>query len=176
MLLQRAKLADVDILMDIYDKARAIMRRSGNTEQWPVGYPSRALTVASVKEGKTYVALGDDGLIHGTFYLSWGPDPTYATIVDGRWKKDDDYVVIHRIAQDGSLHGLLEEAVGFASSICPYIRIDTHRDNVIMRHILSKLGFEESGTIFTETGSPRLAFEFCGEAGRSCSHGLESGG
>ena len=68
-------------------------------------------------------------------------------------------VYIIEVAQDGSLRGMLGFILSYASRQCPYIRIDTHRDNVIMRHLLEKHGFRESGTIYIETGDERLAFE-----------------
>ena len=38
------------------------------------------------------------------------------------------------------------------------IRIDTHRDNCIMKHILTKYGFTECGVIYLESGDPRDAY------------------
>ena len=40
------------------------------------------------------------------------------------------------------------------------IRIDTHADNVIMRHLLCKNGFSEVGTILLSNGSPRVAYQW----------------
>ena len=38
------------------------------------------------------------------------------------------------------------------------IRIDTHRDNCIMKHVLSKYGFKMCGVIYLENGDPRDAY------------------
>lgn len=38
------------------------------------------------------------------------------------------------------------------------VRADTHRDNVIMQHILEKNGFIKCGTIVVEDGTPRIAY------------------
>ena len=161
MELKEAKADAIDTLMAIYDKARAIMRKSGNTEQWAGGYPSREKILADIAKGKLYAVTGDDGLLHGAFYLSVDDDPTYH-VIEGSWLSDAPYAVIHRIGQDGKLSGMLHTAIEKARQLCPHIRIDTHRDNAIMRHLLIKEGFSERGIIYTEDGSPRIAYESLG--------------
>jgi hypothetical protein len=40
------------------------------------------------------------------------------------------------------------------------MRIDTHGDNKVMQHLVTKLGFVHCGTIYVEEDDyPRLAFE-----------------
>ena len=39
------------------------------------------------------------------------------------------------------------------------IRIDTHRDNRIMQHVLEKFGFTYCGIIYLLSGDERLAFQ-----------------
>ena len=39
------------------------------------------------------------------------------------------------------------------------LRIDTHEDNVIMRHCIEKAGFRYCGVIHLLSGDPRLAFQ-----------------
>jgi RimJ/RimL family protein N-acetyltransferase len=41
------------------------------------------------------------------------------------------------------------------------IRVDTHKDNLIMQHLLAKSGYEKCGIIFVEDGSPRIAYQKC---------------
>ena len=43
---------------------------------------------------------------------------------------------------------------------CRTIRIDTHHDNCIMKHILTKDGFTECGVIYLECGDPRDAYHY----------------
>jgi hypothetical protein len=45
-------------------------------------------------------------------------------------------------------------------AVCPTstIRIDTHRDNCIMKHILTKYGFTMCGVIYLADGAPRDAY------------------
>ena len=39
------------------------------------------------------------------------------------------------------------------------IRIDTHKDNAIMRHCLESYGFRYCGIIYLENGDERLAYQ-----------------
>ena len=41
------------------------------------------------------------------------------------------------------------------------LRIDTHRNNLPMQHVLGKLGFETCGIIHLADGDERIAFEIC---------------
>lgn len=159
MEIERANADDVDALMDIFAKARRIMRESGNDGQWTNGYPQRTLVERCITKGGTYKVLGEDGIIHGTFYMALEDDHTYHVIENGGWMYDEPYAVIHRIAQDGTLSGLLAAALDYTCAFCRYIRIDTHEKNVIMRHLLEKNGFRKAGTIYTDDGSPRIAYE-----------------
>lgn len=159
MEIERAKIENLETIMSVYDKAKGIMRASGNMHQWTGGYPARALIAENIESGKLYTVKGDDGLIHGVFYLAKEDDPTYQKITGGNWLSDEPYCVIHRIAQDGCLRGLLKAALDFSLSLCTHTRIDTHEDNVIMRHQLEKNGLSERGIIYLEDGSERIAYE-----------------
>jgi len=99
-----------------------------------------------------------ENIIHGVFYFYIGADPTYGIIEDGRWRSETPYGTIHRIAGDGS-GGILAAAVAFAKSKINHIRIDTHHDNKIMQHAVVKQGFQRSGIIYLENGSPRIAYD-----------------
>lgn len=66
------------------------------------------------------------------------------------WSKCDNYLVIHRIAtiknkrNQGVGRQFLSAIVEFAKKEnIDYIRIDTHKDNKIMRKFLSNFGFVE---------------------------------
>ena len=92
------------------------------------------------------------------FALLPSPEPTYATI-DGAWLTDEPYGVIHRMASYPDVHGIFAAAVDFAAARYPRLRIDTHRDNRIMRHLIEKHGFTYCGVIRLADGAPRLAYE-----------------
>ena len=48
----------------------------------------------------------------------------------------------------------------FCLGLCGNIRIDTHRDNRTMRHLIEKSGFARCGLIHVEDGSPRIAYQY----------------
>ena len=70
------------------------------------------------------------------------------------WTKCNNYLVVHRLAikkecrSQGVSHKFMNDIILFAKeNSVEYIRIDTHKDNVIMRKYLSKNNFKELGKI-----------------------------
>lgn len=159
MHIRQAANDDLDDIMRIYDIARQTMRASGNHSQWINGYPKREMIEDDIARRVSYVIEGADGQPHAVFMFSVEDDPTYALIEDGTWLDDDTYGVIHRIASDGTLHGVVPATVDFCSKVIGSLRIDTHADNAIMHHVLKKCGFERCGTIYCHDGSPRVAYQ-----------------
>lgn len=148
---------DLPRIEEIYAYARDFMARTGNPNQWGKTNPPHEWLVEDIKSKLLYV-ITDATEIHGVFYFYIGEDPTYSRIEDGEWQFDQPYGTIHRIASDGS-GGILRTAVKFCSGMIDHIRIDTHHDNLIMQKAVAKLGFQRSGIIFLENGSPRIAYE-----------------
>ena len=135
------------------------MRESGNLTQWPDTYPSVEIITKDIGMGYSHALCSGNGVIQGTFAFIPGPDPTYSEIYDGQWPDDDDYFVIHRIAASGnSGGGAARECFRWAFGVSGTVRIDTHKDNVIMKHILEKHGFVRCGIIHLPDGSPREAY------------------
>ena len=156
--MRKTRPEDIDTVMALYDKGRARMRETGNTEQWTNGYPHRYMIEEDVKLGRSYV-YEEDGVLHAVLALIWGEDPTYAEI-DGAWISDKTpYGTIHRIAADGELPGLGSWCIRWCLDLCGSIRIDTHEDNVLMRRALEKLGFAHCGNIICDEGTPRCAYQ-----------------
>jgi len=147
---------DLDQIEQIYVYARRFMAENGNPTQWKDGYPQRQLLEEDIREGKLYVAQQDDGL-YGVFVFVVGEDPTYGYIENGAWISDAPYGTIHRIASRGS--GLFAETLEFCRGLCRHIRIDTHENNKPMQHLIEKYGFIRCGIIYTDDGSPRIAYE-----------------
>jgi len=152
-----AEREDLPRIEAIYAYARAFMQASGNPNQWGNHHPAREQLVEDIQTRTLYV-LEKNHIIHGVFYFWVGEDPTYAVIENGEWRSDKTYGTIHRIAGDGS-GGILKNAVAFAASQISHIRIDTHRDNVVMQKALEKQGFVFRGIIHISDGSARLAYD-----------------
>ena len=157
--IRKAEKADLDKIMDIYDTARAFMRKSGNPTQWAGGYPPREMIVGDIAVGRSYV-ICDDGRVCGVFALFDGIDPTYLRIDGEGWLNDEPYLTIHRIASDGTARGVLKCAVDYCKSLSDNVRIDTHEDNHVMQSAVEKNGFIRCGIIYLENGDPRIAYHW----------------
>lgn len=155
--IRRAEEADLPRILAIYAYSREFMARNGNPNQWGTTKPPRERVEQDIREGALYLVCGGDG-IHGVFFFRVGEDPTYREIWDGDWSSRGEYGVIHRIASDGS-GGILTAALAFCRERCRCIRIDTHRDNLVMQRALGKHGFRRCGIIRIEDGSERIAFD-----------------
>ncbi|HIV99557.1 MAG TPA: N-acetyltransferase [Candidatus Ornithospirochaeta avicola] len=153
----RAEKEDIDNILIIYEKAKAFMRRSGNSSQWSDGYPSRAILLNDIERKELYKIV-DGKSIMAVFLLMQREEKTYREI-EGSWLEDSSYLTIHRIAKADGRRGILQEAVQFAERINPHIRIDTHHDNKPMQKVLLSLGFTFCGIIHLENGEERLAYE-----------------
>lgn len=164
MNIRKANENDVEDMLRIFSYARKFMAANGNPNQWEETYPSRELLLEDISSGDSYIITDDDGKIHGTFLYRIGDDPTYHIIEDGKWLNEEMYGVIHRIAQDGQLSGMLEYVINFCLDRCKNIRIDTHHDNSVMLHLLEKFGFSRCGIIYCRDGSPRIALHKKGVA------------
>lgn len=157
-MIRRATYDDVPVLMDVFRKARGIMRSSGNMNQWNDGYPSEEVVRKDIDNGHC-VVLCEEGEVVATMAFIPGPDPTYAEIYDGGWLSDAPYHVIHRIAVAEPGHNAAKALLDWGFGQTGSIRIDTHKDNVIMHHVLSKYGFTHCGVILLANGDPREAYQ-----------------
>ena len=151
-MIRKANLDDLPRILEIYACARQFMRNTGNPTQWKESTLRR-----DIAAGQLYVQENDG--VHAVFALILGDDPTYAEI-DGAWLSDALYATLHRVAGDGTRHGVLNQAVAFAKTQCGHLRIDTHKDNQIMQRAIAKNGFRYCGVIITDDGTPRLAYEW----------------
>ena len=155
--LRKSRIEDLDRIAEIFASARQRMKENGNPDQWKDDRPSLDLVREDIRKGNSYV-VEDDGRVVATFAYIIGIEPTYLDI-DGQWLSDDPYGTIHRIASDGSVRGIFELVLNFAESFGRDIRIDTHEDNTVMRHLLAKHGFIYCGIIIVDNGTKRLAFQ-----------------
>ena len=152
-----ARLEDLDGILKIYASAKKFMAETGNPTQWAGSYPQRELLEEDIANSGLYVVT-EGGTICGVFYFVIGPDPTYAIIENGAWHSDKNYGTIHRIAGNGA-GGVFGAALDFCRKQIDYLRIDTHEDNKVMQHVVTKHGFKACGIIYTDDGTPRIAFD-----------------
>lgn len=159
VLIRPVGLEDLPLVMEIYDYARAFMRANGNVTQWVNGYPSEELIRQEIQDGHSFVCTDGDGEIVGTFCFILGDDPTYRQIYDGAWLNDEPYGVIHRMGTNGKRKGIAEACLDWSFQHSDNIRVDTHRDNLVMQHILEKNGFKRCGIIYVRDGTERIAYQ-----------------
>ena len=111
-----------------------------------------SIVISSGAEG------GVEKSIVAYFALLPSPEPTY-DVIDGAWLTDEPYGVIHRMASYPEVHGIFSTIIDYAALRFAHLRIDTHRDNRIMQHLIEKHGFTYCGIIWLEDGTERLAYE-----------------
>lgn len=157
MEIRHTEMTDLPAVMGIYAYARAQMKANGNPHQWGDTNPPETTIVNDIQNRNSYV-MEKNGVICGVFAFIIGEDPTYRTI-EGQWKRDGVYGTIHRIAGGEGAKGVFQHCLQFCESKIPNIRIDTHRDNRIMQHLIEKHGFERCGIIHLADGSPRIAYQ-----------------
>ena len=157
--IRKAAPGDLESIMKVLEAAKGIMRASGNLNQWKDGYPSLDVVLNDISGGHGHVVT-EDGLPVGYFAFIPSPEPTYSRIYDGAWLEDDSpYHVIHRIGSLPEVHGIFKDIMDWCFAKDGNIRIDTHRDNSIMRHNILKYGFTYCGIIYLLSGDERLAYQ-----------------
>lgn len=157
-MIRTAATADLNQILAVYQTARTFMAEHGNPTQWGTTYPAVELLEEDIRLSRLFVDEVD-GRICGVFMFAMGDDPTYAYIEDGKWLDGSPYGVIHRVASDGTVRGVLSRCVEFCREKCTHLRIDTHADNHVMQKLVTQAGFTRCGIIYVEDGSPRIAYE-----------------
>lgn len=148
---------DLSAVMAIYDKARLFMRQTGNLHQWNNGYPTREIIKEDIALKQSYI-IKKNNTILAVFTFINGHDDTY-DYIEGSWLNDEKYGVIHRIGSNQIEKGMLKVAIDYCLQFVNNLRIDTHKDNKVMQHLLEKEGFTKCGIIYLKDGNPRIAYQ-----------------
>ena len=159
--IRKATMDDLACIMKIYAYASVFMKSHGNPRQWAAtNWPPEGLIRQDIENGKCYVCTVQDH-IAGVFYYDFGANAEKGYLdIEGKWKDDTPYGVVHRIASDGSEKGIGKFCIDWAYGQCHHLRMDTHPDNIVMQNLLKKLGFEKCGIIHVpEDNDPRYAYE-----------------
>lgn len=162
MMIRHAEKSDLPEILEIYERARRFMAENGNGAQWKNSYPPTERVQQDIEEKILYV-YENEGKIQGVFAFIWGIDPTY-NYIEGAWRDDSEYAAIHRVASAGKEKGVFVKIADYCKTQCPHLRIDTHERNLPMQGAVEKSGFKRCGTIYLESGSPRIAYEYIGES------------
>ena len=153
-MIEKAKLTDLSEIVAVIESARAFLKAQ-EIDQWQKSaYPAAADVRSDIENNEAYV-LKVDGKVAAYAAVMTGFDPAY-DLIHGAWRNDShDYVTVHRMAVSTAFRG---QALGqgFLTSVFETFstyqdfRVDTHPDNQIMQHILTKLGFEKCGVVMFE--------------------------
>lgn len=166
---RKATAADVSALLALYEQGRTAIARFG-IDQWQNGYPAEADIRKDIADDVLWVSEDTEmpGKIASVMALIFTGEPTYDEITEGAWLTGDthDYAAIHRItvSPDFRNRGVAGQTMAFGKNMAKEagfssLRIDTHRGNLAMHGMLEKNGFTHCGTIFLESGAPRVAYE-----------------
>lgn len=162
MELRKAKVHELDTAMALIDQAKAFLKQQG-VDQWQSGYPDRDCIAADLATEKGYFCV-EDGTVVGYLCIDFDGEPAYASL-HGTWLTQEAYVVVHRMALDDRVkgRGLASRAFTLVEELAREkgvhsFKVDTDRDNRIMRHLLEKNGFSYCGTIRFDN-SEKVAFE-----------------
>ena len=117
------------------------------------------MLAADIEKKRLYVCKDEEG-VQAVFAFIIGEDPTYSYIEDGEWLNDKPYGTSHRIASRGEIKGIFKRCLDFCMEQIPNIRIDTHKDNKVMQHLLTKHGFRKCGIIYLQNGSKRIGYQY----------------
>ena len=157
MKIRLATPADLDAVFDIYASARNFMKQSGNPLQWGDTYPEKEVILNDLNSSFLYVIEAPDGSLAGVFAFLREGDAIYDRI-DGKWLNDKPHAAIHRVASNGAHRGIFGEILNFCLQFSDNLKIDTHKQNLVMQHVLKKRGFLECGTVSYD-GISLLAFQ-----------------
>lgn len=155
MKLTRAHISDLDRIIEILADGRDQLAEKG-VDQWQGEYPSRAHVKYDIEHGFAFLAESDDQQTIGALSIVAAPDHAYDDM-QGKWLTNtNSYLVIHRVAihSDHGGHGyatqLFEKIIQEVEVNHPEIdslRIDTHKNNSAMQHVITKTGFEKVGEL-----------------------------
>lgn len=158
---RHAEEKDLPNLLAIYKRARSFMQETGNPTQWGSSWPPEDLIKEDIAYNRNYVCLCNNKIV-GVFAYLQGVDidPTYRIIEDGSWIGTGEYGVVHRLASSGEMKGVGQACLDYAYSKCRHLRVDTHKNNIVMQKLLEKCNFTRCGIIYVEKDhSPRIAYE-----------------
>ena len=163
MKIRKGDIKYISDYLDIYDSAMKFMVESGNKNQWTIDHhPTKEMILNHISNGNFYDIWDNDlNSVVACFALIFGIDDTYNEI-EGAWLNDEDYVTIHMVAKKKSAKGIFHAISNFAKARCKNVRIDTHKDNIIMQNAILNRGFKYCGIIHLndKNHSERLAYQY----------------
>lgn len=155
MYLRKAKADELELVLSIIEDGKKQLADAG-IDQWQDDYPNVDTIKADIDAGRAVIYNSDDHETLGVASVVVAPDHAYDTL-QGDWLVNTDkYVTVHRVAifshhqGKGYASKLFQDLFTYIAQNHPEsesIRIDTHRDNAKMQHLIEKNGFQKVGEI-----------------------------
>ncbi|RZK55575.1 MAG: GNAT family N-acetyltransferase [Pedobacter sp.] len=149
MLIRKAKLLDIEAIMQLVKAVVPLMIETGNF-QWDDQYPNPAVFEADVQLQQLWLAE-IDGAIAGIAAITTDQEPEYAKV---GWDINETAIVVHRLAVHPNFQGrgvavaLLKQAEWIAvNRNIPLLRVDTNNMNKATQALFPKLGYQFAGEI-----------------------------
>lgn len=163
-----AVMEDLDAIVSISKDARAVLKKRG-VDQWQGDYPTADDFISDINGGFGRIILhGDEPAAYYSIF-PYEP-PEYAEITDGKWTEGLAACTVHRVCAAAKYRGTgitsflcrcIDEQCAEAGLRC--IRMDTHRKNKAMQHMLTEHGYRYRGNILVDSepghDPARQAFE-----------------
>lgn len=162
IILRPARMEDKNTILKIYDDGSKSLKAMG-VDQWQGIQKPNLDNMKELVDSKELYVLDDKGIVATAILSNF--EKNYNRI-DGAWKYEGEYIVIHRFAVSGSFRNkgyarkLLYEIENYALNQGIHIlRIDTHKDNYKMQNLLKSCNFEYAGITYIYGNVPRQSFE-----------------
>ena len=161
-MIRKAKLSDLDRIMEIISEAVAEMKSYGNT-QWDENYPNNETFITDINNNSLYV-YEEDNLIKGLVCIDTDEDEEYKNL---NWSLNENCMVTHRMAIDskfrnGGIAGKLMdccEEIALSNGV-RYLKADTYSINTKMTSFFKKRGYNFVGEIkFPSKEKPFYVYE-----------------
>lgn len=150
--LRKANKNHLEQIMNVVHDAQENLNAAG-IDQWKNGYPDRLNILSDIEQNSLYEIMFEKQ-IAGIIAIQYTPEPNYKTLSGGKWLGNDNYATIHRLAIDSSFahQGLGRMALTSALSLIrerqiTSVRVDTHRKNRRVQHLVTELDFKYRGVI-----------------------------
>ncbi|MCH1942026.1 GNAT family N-acetyltransferase [Holdemania massiliensis] len=160
--LRPADKKEAETAMVLIDEAKGFLKAQG-IDQWQTGYPDMKTICEDLSHGCGYF-IADGSKTAAYLCIDFAGEASYE-MLQGNWKSDCPYAVIHRMAISEAYRGQGIASIAFrlTEKLCIQkgfysVRVDTDENNAIMRHVLSKNGFDYCGTIWFDN-SVKYAYE-----------------
>lgn len=158
---KKSESKDLVEILKLIESAKIALHRA-SVDQWQNGKPDESSILLDINNEESYGLFENEKLV-ASCMVSKRFEPTYESI-EGRWNTpDENIMVVHRFVVDQSkvrkgYGSILLESIENCFDCCG-IRIDTHKDNIAMRKLLEKNGFNICGEIQLFDGSLRVAYD-----------------